>query len=335
MRIFLAFILIHFSAWAQIPDTLAINQIVLNNVDTSKTMGLAVGIIKQDSTYFRFFGRMNQSGNTSPDAFTGFEIGGVSTVFTSAYVAFLQHENKLQFSDSVFSKTTIHSLLSHTSGLPSLPNRYGQYQQKMNAPHDNFSYADVENEIQQTVCTNEKYRFSHYGYAVLGLYLQKKWNGAFEKQMQDFIKTQLNLNHTSYSGMSDLTMATPYDLKGDETTFWHASGMNPALGLRSNMYDLSTFCKLFFEEKNDWLQTTLVTRARTDKAILTACYGWHKAQLNNKKPAFYIAKGRTEGYYSFILLDTKNHCAIIILANGCAPIDNLSYDLYDYVINLD
>lgn len=315
-------------------DTIWCRSAVLQQVDTNKTVGLVLGIIEKDETYIFNFGRIDKKNEIMPDSNTVFEIGGVAKIFTAALLAQLQQQKYLSYKDTVFidkagKAILLSDLLTHHSGLPNLPPMYAEHAVDGFLQHDNYNYNDVEDDIKSIVSKGNDYLFSQLNYAIIGNYIQRKMNKKFEDLIADNIINKYNFAKTSFEKNKLFTNALPYDLKGDITLFSQPKAMNAALGLRSSMNDMLSFCSILIKEKNYLYKDLFEIRNTTNNKNMKSCYGFHAGKFNKKDAWFYIAKGRTAGFYSFILINPENHFSVCILANGSTPLDELAYMIND------
>lgn len=322
--------------YAQI-DTLNIRSIVLQQVDTTKTIGLVVGIIKNEKQYIIPFGRLDKEKQIMPDSNTVFEIGGITKIYTAALITQLKAQQKLDYEETVLTdlngtKISLYKLLTHTSGLPNLPAMYAKHTIEGFSQHDNYTYDDLKKDMKICISKNNKYLFSQYNYAIIGSFLQDKMNENFETLIQSNLLLKYNLKETSFEINTKKTNAFPYDLKGDKTIYTKAKAMNAALGLRSSMSDLLNFILILMKEKNDFYKNLFEIKSNTNNNKMKSCFGFHAGKFKSKDNYFYITKGRTDGFYSFVLINTELNFAVCILANGSSPLDELAYTINDKLI---
>src|SRR5258705_10198537 len=121
----------------------AIDRIVERQLAKGKNVGFTVGVIDGTRMSVRGYGRIAWDSDAKPSGSTIYEIGWITSVFTSCLLADLAREGAVALNDPIRrhlppevnvprsdnGEITLQYLATHTSGLPKLPMNLGPIDQ--------------------------------------------------------------------------------------------------------------------------------------------------------------------------------------------------------------
>ena len=293
------------------------------DMDTSKTTGWVIGCIDHDSTWVYGYGRVSKIKDTKPDGNTVFEIGGTSKIFTGAIIHKLVEMQVLHYDSTINTylkpaqrfplgnKLTVLQLMTHTSGLPKLPDDFGMNEYTQDQPYVTYTEGVLFENLKQidtTYIKVGKYQYSHINHALLEIIIKNKGH------------------------YSDLTQ---FETRQDDTIFPHAQGYNPgqrpvsnwvfgetfrfSLGMKSTMNELLAFMKTQMGIKDSLSYKSI---GETQKALFktdvdkSTSVGkiWHVMKM--KKDVYIcLQSGSTNGQSAFVACLPQTKTAVVILAN--------------------
>lgn len=278
-----------------------------------------VAVIEDGKVSFRSFG----DEKTTHD----YEIGSISKTFVGLLCAKAVREGKLDLQESVGKYLgfrndkyypTIESLLTHTSGYKAY---YFDGQMIVNklAHVTNDYYAigrDAVLKKAQSISLEDKdypFVYSNFGIAVVGLLLERIYQGDFSEIMNTFIREELHLNHTVVGKQS-----------GDLGGYWkwrENDGYVPAGAIVSNVEDMATYLSFYLNDEIDYASDTYRKRKtigagnstyekmniRTDAIGLT----W----MLDEKNGIVWHNGGTSCFNSYIGFTADKKKGVVLLGN--------------------
>lgn len=297
---------------------------------------MSVGIAENAKTVFaKGYGKANLNKQTVVTKNTLFRIASISKVFTALSILQLEEKGKLKISDPVskylpkfkssvnkgISKITIKQLLTHTSKITR--DGYAQMWDNDIYPTKNEVYQELKQPNHFTK-SKHKFKYSNYGYSVLGLIIEEVSGLSYEKYLQKNILKPLRMDSTKsiIDKQTSKKLATGYGLKSFPefkiVTFTNpeTNAFASATGLSSNVIDLVKFG---------------VAILKHDPKLLSK-KGWKKAfskqyivdkELRNlimfgeyvNKNIIWGHGGGFQGFTTRLSIDQKNNLVITCLIN--------------------
>ncbi len=277
----------------------------------------------------------------SSDIETRFDIGSISKSFTAAAILSLALEGKLDLQDEInthlgalqsdrWKKVTIHHLLTHTSGIPSI------YQTEQGLPlflpeKEPIALKDLVDKFRNGKLLfkpGNEFSYSNSGYVLLAAIIEQVSGIPFEQFMEKQIFDKHDLSHTSFS-TSELT-AQPYfgyrdDLSRPASTS-HWSWAIGAGGIQTNLTDLSTWLSIIQSDR--FLDQKLRTVYFKQHESVGYGYGWQFAQGKIQHD------GGTAGYICFLSFNPATGSEVIVLSNRSFEDINRFSQSSNYISNL-
>lgn len=294
------------------------------DIDTAKMTGWVIGCIDNDSSWIFGYGRMAKDRPLQPDASTIFEIGGVTKAFTASVLQLMIHQGVLR-PDTIINAyltpeqhflvgnhITLLQLMTHTSGLPKLPDGFGTGEKDKDQPYADYTEGrlfDYLKSIDTTDIKTGKYLYSHLNHAIL------------EKII------------TNYGGEKALKQ---FEEKLDKDPQYYIQGYNPAqipvpnwqfretfeysLGMKANMKMMLDFIKINLAIKDTSYSAILrggqnpIFKTDIDKKTSIG-RAWHVYQYK-KRPVVCLQTGSTNGQSTFVAFVPETKTGVVIMANS-------------------
>lgn len=295
-----------------------------NRYDSTQTTGLIIGCIDHDSSWIFPFGHISKTNSLKPDASTFFEIGSLTQTFTATNLHFLVRQGILSYDSTINTylkpeqrfpagdKITLLNLVTHTSGLPKLPDDWGTLEDNKEQPFANYTEGALFNFLKNHDTTEWKqgqYLFSNLNFVLAGLILNNK--NTDELWWQPFVDKSM------------VSFAQGYNLAGQAVPIWDVADIfEPAVGGCSNMNQLLGFVQ--WQLNVDSLDRKLLLE-ETQKAIFPTKInkntfigkGWHVFKERKSFP-ICIASGATGGHSVAIAFMPQTKTGVVILCNSRA-----------------
>jgi len=304
------------------------------------TVGLSIAVIKNGQVSLYNYGETMRMGGQLPNAETVYEIGSITKTFTAAILASYVNAGKIKLTDPItkylpdsvaanpaLKDVTVVSLSNHTSGLPSLPDNFGDQKDynKLN-PYKNYNKQLLFAYLK--TCTlvtkpGEKYAYSNLAVGLLGTILERISGKSFEQLVADVVTGPLGMKSTVQHVYPMLTnrFVTVYSEDGKPTPPWDFDALASCGSLRSDIDDLVLYAKANLnDDANTPLAKVLkltheITFTKEPKLGLA----WHIIVVNGV--SYYFHNGGTYGSSSFLAFNKDKKLAVIVLSNAAASTD--------------
>lgn len=270
LRIIAAFVFISgLSAQAQLA-TDEIDLLITDAMETFQVAGVGLGIVKDGRVLLvRGYGVRSVDTGDPVDQHTSFAIASNSKAFTSAALAILAEEGKLNWDDRVVDHLpefrmyneyvtrnfTIADLLTHRSGLP-----LGAGDLQIWPAGSDFTISDMLQSFQYFQPVSDfrtRYDYDNILYLVAGELISRASGTSYEQFIKTRILDPLEMTHTSplppdMSGLSNL--ATPHRVADGRLVTMEPFSFDPSLtngaaaGLLSSASDLCRWMLLHLNE---------------------------------------------------------------------------------------
>ena len=311
---------------------------------TSATNAQVQDLIEREAAYHHFngnvlvqssssinyeasFGYADLEKETSIHKHSRFDIGSLTKQFTAAAILHLVHDGKINLDDRIndhlgsfannkWKKVTIHQLLTHTSGIPSI------YQTEQGL--DIFFPEEEPIALEDLILKfsegklisspGKEFNYSNSGYVLLAAIIENVTGSTFEEYLQRKIFDAYGLEHTSF--LPDSNSALPYFgyLPSNivRAPIYHYSWSIGAGGVYSTTHDLSTWVEVITSDNflTQELRATFITNHTRDLGNLGYGYGW---QIT--RDGIVEHDGGTYGFISFLSFDPKTKDHHVLLTN--------------------
>lgn len=281
-----------------------------------------------------------------------FEIGSLTKVFTALSAAAAVETGQLQPKETLahlwpqswpaphasLESVTLASLLSHTSGLPRLPDNLQS--SDPTDPYANYSLKNLQDFFARHTLqkTPEQYSYSNLGFGLLGALLPIKTGfSSYAEMLEVQIWKPLKMNLTSLEDLENQALSTQPYFEGNPVSAWHMTEAFVGAGaIRSNAEDMAKFLSAQLNPP----QNTLGQAIKRSHQILdpqaegkqSLAYGWHVVTVAGH--TLYLHDGQTGGYLSFMGFDPITRRGAVVLTNHTDAITDLGLALItpDYTL---
>jgi CubicO group peptidase (beta-lactamase class C family)/membrane protein DedA with SNARE-associated domain len=286
-------------------------------------------------------GQVTRSGGQPLGPHVVLEIGSVTKVFTALLLADMAERGEVKLDDPIAAylpaevaracpaaaRITPRQLATHTSGLPRLPRNFLPVALR----HPSDPYADYTTEHlyralrQARVAAPAAYRYSNYGFGLLGQLLSNIAGRPYAEVIADRITGPLGLVESGTEVVDGHYEAIGH--RGDQPVArWHLDALAGAGALTSTASDLARFL-----HANLHPQTTPICAAieaiqqphPSPQGSPVTGLGWHIAERAGRDVLWH--DGGTGGFSAMVALDREAGCAVAAMATSsprrAAPLD--------------
>jgi D-alanyl-D-alanine-carboxypeptidase/D-alanyl-D-alanine-endopeptidase len=329
------------------PSEAEIRALLQDRLDPKADIGLVAAVISPEGVRIVTAGIAGAKGAPPLNGDTVFEIGSVTKVFTAAILSDMVERGEVALDDPLGKylpadmrvperngKTiTLIDLVTHTSGLPTLPSNL-----VMTDPANPYVHYTVPqlyaflSEYQLTRDIGRRFEYSNLGAGLLGHALALKSGIGYEELVRRRILQPLDMKDTaiSLSASMQARLAVGHDGEGNAVPNWDLPTLAGAGALRSTANDMVKFLQANLADSGPLsaaLQRSHGKQRNAGNPDTDIGLGW----LITKTPAgeIFWHNGQTGGYHSFIGMDSKNKAGVVILHNSNADIDDIGFYLLD------
>ncbi len=305
------------------------------------TVGLTIGILRNDETHFYGYGETKIGNRQTPDSLTFFEIGSITKVFTViAAVDFLNERNlPLETPIKEFLPSDIpqlqkggveinfQHLMTHTSGLPYMPDNLGlntilniDKAWREYSPEKLYQYL---RRVKLESTPGTRWQYSNLAVGALGHILERSTSKKYEQIIRERVTLPLGLGDTkmTLSETEWRRMSKGYE-GAKEIDYWSdLNALNGAGVLRSTTADLLKFAKINFNLPDTPLgramqrcqQQTFVGKDKDGK-LHVSYLGWQGA-ADSAEPIWFH-DGGTGGFHTNLFLFQRSRTALVVFFNS-------------------
>jgi CubicO group peptidase (beta-lactamase class C family) len=332
-----------------ISDT-EIQTMLAERIDQKRqSVGIVVGIIEDRGERIVSYGALNQNDSRPLNGAAVFEVGSVTSVFTSLLLADMVQRGEVALNDPLAKYLpptvklpsqgnrliTLADLATHTAGLPLLPPNF--HPKNPANPYAGYSendlYTSLANyKLSGTVGTD--YSFSNVGMGLLGLALSRRSGMSYEALVKMRILDPLGMKNSGLSLTPAMSsqLAVGHNKQLQPVGYWDAAAMSGAVGLKSSAQDLLTFLEAELGYRPSPLAGSMAAmlnlRRPTRYAGLELALGWHI--LTTSKTQIIWHNGGTGGFRAFVGFSPRTKVGIVVLSNteSANGIDDIGLRLF-------
>jgi CubicO group peptidase (beta-lactamase class C family) len=313
------------------------DSIFKSSIEEQLTLGGAVALVKDTSSYIEGFGFSNIDSNTrvTPKA-TRFQLGSIGKLFTAIAVLLLVEQGKVNLNDEVnnylhsfkiepYASTpiTLRHLLTHTAGINDRVIGYATLSDNEIEPLGKhlarrfpMPYTSPGTEIS----------YSNYAYGLAGYVVQEVSGVSFTEYIEQHILRPLEMQNTTYQvEQSESKYARGYKSDGKkfipvDSFFRHVI---PAGSIISTAEDMSHLLQMFLQE-GQWKENRILSKHSIDQMFsrqfsnhpkLTGyTLGFEEQNFNG---TFAVAKGgQIPGFNAVVCIIPENNLGIFTVVNS-------------------
>ena len=299
----------------------------INNAVSRGTVGAAVfGLYYQGDVTVYGFGHTRPGESQVPDGETLFEIGSITKVFTAILAQRLAEQGKLDWDQPISSffkelpfenesvgAITLHSLATHSSGLPRLPHNF--------SPSDSLDpYADYDRSdlsaflsLFDPISLANEQAYSNLGFGLLGSIAADAADKDYPAAIEEYILAPLGMTRSfaSYPQQRDSNIASGFS-SGAVVPPWTFDALAGAGAVVSSANDLIRFIRANFETDAFGVHTAIIASQQPQKGHETPL-AW-QMESDSDGNTVYWHNGGTGGYASFLAVNPAQSKGWLILA---------------------
>ena len=350
----------------------AIDKAAAAQLAAGKSVGLAVEVIQDGKVVFaRGYGKANLEWNTPVTPDTVFRMASNTKSFTAASMLILVQQGKVSLDDKVAKylpdfprggDITIRQLLTHTSGLATYDEAYGDGPE-LSVKHTTAEMLGLITRIKPLYEfePGTAYKYSNAGYYVAGAIIEKVSGKPLGQFMAENIFQRIGLAHTAMDEIEDIVplRAAGYNrVPGKPGAFTNTKYIpyttpGPAGGLRSTVGDMGHWYEALFagEVVDPAIFREMITPAKVADGRMTSLAKWAPPGASTPAPSPYeygfgirIANleghreywhsGAVDGFTSQLRIYPDDHVTIVLLANTFRALDGFLESVQKEVLGL-
>jgi D-alanyl-D-alanine-carboxypeptidase/D-alanyl-D-alanine-endopeptidase len=313
-------------------------------------VGVAVGVLRGDSSWFVGSGTAGPGRASPPLADTIFEIGSVTKVFTATLLAALVEDGTVTLQDPVQGylpadvrlpvrgrPITLVDLATHTAGLPRLPHGFFlRSLRRRRNPYAWFTVDDLYAGLPDTRLRREPGgvpRYSNLGYGLLGHVLAVRAGRTYEELIAERICRPLELADTvvQVPEPARRRFAQGHNRRGQPVPHWDLPALAGAGALRSTVADLLVFLRLQLGAGEPALAcaAALTQATRVRRRGMAVGLGWTRGPLLGTDHELLFHNGGTGGFRSFVGMVPATRTAVVVLTNSARSVDALGFRILE------
>jgi D-alanyl-D-alanine carboxypeptidase len=283
--------------------------------------------------FARGYGLANRTSGEAATPETRFDIGSLGKQFTAAAILRLESEGRLSVHDPVSrhlpgyarpagDQITLHHLLTHTSGLPSLGRR-GQLEHVTEdcSPRTLEELVAYSRDLPLDFAPGAEYRYSNSGYALLAAVVERVAGVPFDEYLRTALFQPAGMQATGriLPGWEAAGVAvgyTGYEPEVEPRGCVHASWHTGAGGLHSTARDLLRWDQALAAGRilpAEQLAKFYHPHVQTGRAGRAYAYGWNRLQVHGRPVVHH--SGGTEGFIAEFMRFPDDGLLVIVLAN--------------------
>ena len=333
-----------------------IDQIIQPLIDTNKSVGISVGIIRGEDRAAFGDGRASLDSDRRVNGDTIYEIGSITKVFTALLLADMAESKLVNPADAVReflplsvqmpkygdTEITLIDLACHMSGLPRLPNNVTRLSDYINLnfiknPYSSYTPQRLYAFLSRHKLRNEpgtEYCYSNLGMGLLGHALACKQEVTFEELVVSRVCNPLDMNdtqitlspeqksrlaqgHSGVCAISSLYLCFP-------ATNWDMPTLSGAGALRSTVNDLMKFLAANMGIIRTQLSTAMEVTQKPQHKInsgRSVAMGWHIRHFDDLDDSIIWHNGGTGGYRSYMGFSKRHQTGVVVLSNSTSSVD--------------
>ncbi len=317
----------------------------------SKAPGIIIGVSRNSEKKYYSYGFADPITKKSFSSHTIFEAGSITKTFTANVLMQMDGAGLVSLSgslneylpvsvgnDSVLSRIILQDILTHTSGLPRLPDDLDKIKEyALMQPYAFYGRNYLYPYLQKLKkITAGKYAYSNLGYGLLGTLMEDKSQLSYESLLKQYILDPLSMNDSYVETKRTMNDTATGFFTGRPAAYWKFDCLAGAGALKSTAEDMLKYLDAHISLTNDTFSKTV---GRMTKPVWPAgpgmqiCYGWHT--LDNMKHRVYWHNGGTYGFSTFAAFEPATKTSIVFAANSFnvnQPLEKLAMDLLIYLM---
>lgn len=306
---------------SKIPGLTSTEVLEYSTKNNSKAV-ITVGIIKDGQTSYKVYG---ENGKELPQELHTYEIGSLTKTFTAALINKAVNEGKINIDNTIDNYLslpadneypTIKELLTHTSGYKGYYFERPMVSNFFKGRNDFYGITKemVLDKVSDLSMDKENYgfKYSNFGYAVLGLVLEAVYDTDYTTLLNNFVQNDLGLTDTKISDESG-DLGNYWDWKSDDAYL-------SAGAITSNISDMLSYAQMQLESNPYFTEChkSLKTINASTKDYKTMGINMDEIGMSwiiDRKNSIVWHNGGTGDYNSYLGFNPETGTAVVVLSN--------------------
>lgn len=305
----------------------------LDRLELVEGASVSAAVVRPDTVEFM------QAGAAGIDADSLFEIGSITKVFTALATA-LQEARKPGFlgqplvellpelEGKATAGITPRELATHTSGLPRLPPTMNVIYLAFNRsdPYAKYDRDSLIADLKRTRVNKGAagHAYSNYGYAVLGLALERADGREYPQIIREELLGPLGMDSSfmAYTPELEQKVVPGFGDDGRPAPVWHHQASSPAGSIISTTGDMARFLQWCLSSDEDALGRALtLSMAEQQQTGGRHAIGLGWQIIRGKGGTVYWHNGGTGAYRSFMGMMPEHGAGVVLLCNDAGVED--------------
>lgn len=304
-----------------------IDSIIKDSYQKNSNVGISVGYIENNNTYFTSYGHLNTQSKMKINENSLFEIASITKILTSNLIAQAVIENRLKVDDYIDSylpkayvlhqnlknKIKISDLASHQSGLTDID--FGKLielnpQQPVSSVTEE-TLAKIINNCTELIDYG-KYRYSTIGYTLLGQILEKVYGKPYDEIISEKLIKPLKMTNTFTKDFNVKNKTTAHNPDGGIQEFFNWNVTASAGLVKSTAADMLKFLNAVLNKGTTVGEAAIITEKVFYKDAKREM-GLGTNIITDDQNTLYLKTGDSMGQSSVICYNRAKNWGIIIL----------------------
>ena len=293
--------------------------------------GLSLAVILDGVTVkVKGYGLSNIENNITVNPETIFQSGSIGKQFTATAILQLKEEGKLKLDDKIstyfdgtpatWQNITIRNLLTHTSGIPDIPEDSTGINLQNNYTEQEL--LKIAMKLPLDFKTGEKWAYSNTGYVILGILIHQITGKFYGEILREKIFSPLSMETIRIINEPDIILnrSSGYELKNGE---WkNQSWVSPTLNTTADgslyltILDLIKWDAAITKEKilnHEDLQSMVTPVKLNNDSLHPYGFAWFLNSVNGHKA--FQHSGSWQGFNNYIARFPDDKLTVIVLTN--------------------
>jgi CubicO group peptidase (beta-lactamase class C family) len=304
--------------------------------------GLSIAVNENGKTLYYNYGRAFSRGTDSPDQNTIYELGSLSKLFTLFIFRRLESEGVVREGANIAHylselrsawarATRIKELITHTSGLPSLPDNL--HASSSGNPVEGYSHEDLMLYIRKfkPESSDRSFHYSNTGAALVGFIMEEVTGKSYQNLVDEYIIGPMQADGLYLTLQEeDQSLLADGSKRGADVPHWDITGaFASSSGLRGSAEGIAAFLESYLSDPSLKLTRISMERiiVREAEDGISAATGWFVKEINGK--SIYWVAGSTGGFSAFMGFNSKTGKSAALLSNSSINLNEAGWRILE------